>query len=779
MLLNKKKLKMLRRSAAALIVLSGSSIGLAQAEVLADAVAEAKPATANAVTNATEAPAQANESDISTVVVTARRREESLKDVPVSVTAYSADQLAKTGITDIVGLTQSLPNTTLKASRATNSTLTAFIRGVGQQDPLAGFESGVGIYLDDIYLARPQGAVAEVYDVERIEVLRGPQGTLYGRNTIGGALKYVTRKLAPTTDVRVKGSFGSYGQVDGVITASTPVSDEVRVGASIASFKRDGFGKNLVTGAENYDKDLFAARASIEYTPNSSLFIRLSGDTSVDNSSPKNGHRLVTGRKSGAPLLDNVFDTQSDLLSVLGHEQQVKASGGSLLVEWILDPQFTLKSVTAARHDTSYAPIDFDSLNVVDLEAPAVYRNRQFSQEVQLTYTGKTVQGVAGVYYIDSNAYDKFDTLLNGALPLSVFTTGNVDTKAWAVFADGSANLTDTLGISVGGRYTVDQRKADILRQLYLGLADSPQLGNPNAVLFRTDTNLTQADLSRTDRKFTPKISLNWKVDEDQNAYVSWSRGFKGGGFDPRLNVVGTKLSALQARQGYRPEVIDTYELGLKSSFNHNRIFTNAAVFYSDYRDVQIPGSVAVDTNGDGIDDNFAGVTTNAGKATIKGFELEASAKITDAFSMSGFYSYIDAKYDEFFVAGVNVASSRVFQNTPKNSASIRANYDWPLRLGNKSGKLSLINSVSYKADTHQFELPNPLLDQKAYTLWDASLVWSSSDNIVRAGIHAKNIADIKYKTAGYLFPTLGLEGTTTAFYGNPRTVTATVEYKF
>lgn len=776
MLLNKRKLKMLRRSAAALMVLSGSTIGLAQAATEAAAEAEAKP---EAAASPADNKAQAADSDISTVVVSARRREESLKDVPVSVTAYSADQLAKTGVTDIVGLTQSLPNTTLKASRATNSTLTAFIRGVGQQDPLAGFESGVGIYLDDIYLARPQGAVAEIYDVERIEVLRGPQGTLYGRNTIGGALKYVTRKLAPTTDVRVKGSLGSYGQVDGVITASTPVSEEVRIGASVASFNRNGFGKNLVTGADNYDKDIFAARASIEYTPNSSVFVRLSGDTSIDNSSPKNGHRLVAGRTSGAPVLDDVFDTQADLRTVLGHKQQVKASGGSLLVEWILDPKLTVKSVTAGRHDTSYAPIDFDSLNVIDLEAPAVYRNRQFSQELQLTYTGKTVQGVAGAYYINSNAYDKFDTLLNGALPLSVFTTGNVDTKAWAVFADGSTNLTDSVGISVGGRYTVDQRKADILRQLYLGLNDSPQLGNPNAVLFRTDTNLTQADLNRTDRKFTPKISFNWKANEDHNAYLSWSRGFKGGGFDPRLNVVGTRLSPQQARQGYKPETIDTYELGLKSSFAHNRVFTNAAVFYSDYKDVQIPGSVAVDTNGDGIDDNFAGVTTNAGKATIKGFELEATARITDAFSLSGFYSYIDAKYDEFIVAGVNVANSRVFQNTPKNSANLRANYDWPLQLGNKSGKLSLINIVSYKSDTHQFETPNALLDQKAYTLWDASLVWSSSDNVIRAGIHAKNIGDIKYKTAGYLFPTLGLEGTTTAFYGNPRTVSATVEYKF
>ncbi|MET0983089.1 MAG: TonB-dependent receptor, partial [Telluria sp.] len=187
MRLTKKKMKLVHRSAiatAALLALSSSAMGVAHAQ------------------EASGAPAPASETagDVQKVVVTARRREETLQDVPVSVTAFSADQLSKQGVPDVTALALALPNTTLKASRATNSTLTAFIRGVGQADPLAGFESGVGIYIDDIYLARPQAAVADIYDVERIEVLRGPQGTLYGRNTIGGAVKYVTRKLGPNPD---------------------------------------------------------------------------------------------------------------------------------------------------------------------------------------------------------------------------------------------------------------------------------------------------------------------------------------------------------------------------------------------------------------------------------------------------------------------------------------------------------------------------------------------------------------------------------------------------
>jgi iron complex outermembrane receptor protein len=720
--------------------------------------------------------AAAPEDTVEKVVVTARRRQESLQDVPVSVTAFGADQLSKQGVPDIVALTTSLPNTTLKASRATNTTLTAFIRGVGQADPLAGFESGVGIYLDDIYLARPQGSVADIYDVERIEVLRGPQGTLYGRNTIGGAVKYVTRKLAPQTDVRLRGTLGNYKERNGVITASTPVGDTLRIGATFARFKHDGYGRNLFNGAPNYDKDLTAGRISAEWQPTAALWVRIAADLTQDDSHPKNGHRLIVGRTSGAPILSNVFDTQAEMMTALGHEQEVRQHGVSATVEWTISPELTFKSISAQRQDKSWAPIDFDALPVVDMEVPALYTNRQFSQEFNLTYTGTKFQGVAGVYYIDANAYNKFDTILAGLVPTSTFTSGDIDTKAWAAYADGSINLTDALQFSLGGRYTSDKREADIFRQIYFGLAGSPTMGNPGAILFRTDTNLP--NLERTDKKFTPRVALNWKATPDQNVYVSYAKGFKGGGFDPRLNVAGTGITQAQARAGYKPETIGTAELGLKSAFNGGRITTNAALFHSDYKDVQIPGSVAIDTNRDGRDDSFAGLTTNAGKATIKGAEFEAVAHITSNFSLSGMVSYIDAKYDEYIVAGVNVASQRVFQNTPRNSSNLRATYEVPLPVAGYNGRLALIGVAAYRGQTYQFETPS-ILDQEAYKLYDASLVWTRADGKVRVGLHGKNLSDRRYKTAGYLFPTLGNEGTLTAFYGAPRTVQGTVEYRF
>lgn len=766
MRLTKKKLKLLNRSAAALLAISGGAMGLAHAQT---APAEAPQAATTDV---------ATENNVGKVIVTARRREETLQDVPVSVTAFSAEQLSKQGIPDITALAFSLPNTTLKSSRATNSTLTAFIRGVGQQDPLAGFESGVGIYLDDIYLARPQGAVAEIYDVERIEVLRGPQGTLYGRNTIGGAVKYVTRKLGPNTDVRVKATAGNHGQLDGIITASTALSEGARIGGSIAKFTRDGFGKNLTTGQGNYDKDLTAARVSAEFMPSPDLFIRLAADGTWDDSNPRNGHRLIVGRTSGAPILGNVFDTRANLTQALGHDQEVTAHGVSALVEWNMSDVLTFKSVTASRRDKSYAPIDFDSLAATDFHVPALYKNKQFSQEFQLTYTGDQLQGVAGVYYIDANAFNIFDTILAAPFASSTYTKGDIDTKAWAVFADANYKINDAWSVSAGGRYTVDKREASILRQIYLGTGGSPELGNPGAVFFRTDTNFTAGELEREDKKFTPKVGVAYKMNDAHNVYASFARGFKGGGFDPRMNVFGTKLSPAQARAGYAPETIDTVELGLKSSFNNDRFLTNIAVFNSDYKDVQIPGSVAVDTNGDGRDDSFAGVTTNAGKAKIKGFELEANARVTDNFTLSGMYSWIDAEYTRFIVAGVDQSANRVFQNTPKNSANLRAAYEMPMPIMGRAGRLTLSGNASYKDDTNQFETTS-LLDQDAYTLWDASVLWTSANGKIRAGLHGKNLGDKEYKTGGYLFPTLGNEGVLTAFYGNPRTVSATLEYRF
>ena len=736
------------------------------------------------------------------IVVTARRREELIQDVPGAVTAFSGAAIDKAGIRDLSGIADLIPNTTLKFSRATNSTLTAFIRGVGQQDPVAGYEQGVGIYLDDVYMARPQGALSDIYDLERIEVLRGPQGTLYGRNTIGGAVKYVTRRLSANPELNIKATIGNYGEKDLVIKGNLPVSDTVRLGASVATFNRDGYGTNVVNGKDNYNKEVVAGRISAEFTPTTSLFIRLAADRTVDDSLPKQGYRLTAGPAPGnEPVLSGYFDTRANLYTVLGHEQQVTTHGESLLVDWAIRSDLSFKSITAHRASKSYAPIDFDSLNTPLFEAPAIYSDKQRSQEFQLTYTGSKWQGVAGVYFMRANAFNEFDVLFNASGGLSLYTLDDIDTKTWATFAEVSYSITDQFNVNVGGRYTSDEREARIYKRTYLGLLGSPTLGNPSAVGLAANTDLGKGDLNRTDTKFTPKVGLGWKVTREHNLYATYAEGFKGGFFDPRMDLGGNpnSLTSLEKRKGVEPEEVKTVELGLKSAMNNGRIQTNAALFFTDYTNVQIPGSIPT-YNAAGNVTGFAGNVTNAGKAKIKGFELEALARLTDSFMVSGMVGFIDAKYKEWIVANgltgsaaalVNVAGAAEFQNTPKTTANITATYEWPLTMFGRGGGLALANNVSYKSKVYFFEFVRPsgvagidanvgqnnLLAQEAYTLWDASLTWTSRDRKLQVGLVGRNLADKRYKVAGY--PFAGFFNTITAFYGDPRTVRANVSLSF
>lgn len=721
------------------------------------------------------------------VVVTARRREESLQDVPVSITAFTGEQLDRMGVLDIIEIAKSTPNVTLEVSRGTNTTLTAFIRGVGQQDPVAGFEAGVGMYIDDVYLNRPQAAVLDVYDVERIEVLRGPQGSLYGRNTIGGAIKYVTKKLDAEPTAKARVSLGSYNQLDAVISGSTPLTDQLRIGGSIARLTRDGFGDNLTqSGVENYQKDLFGARISVEWDATDNLSFRLTGDLIDDKSDPRQGHRLTTGNLTGAPILNDVFDTRAGL-SV--PEQSVESLGGALVAEWTINDRYSLKNVLSYRDDVSYTPIDFDSLPGVDLDVPAVYDNEQFSEELQLIYNGDRLSGLFGFFYLDASAATQFDVILGTtgdllSLPgLNANTSGNVLTDSWSVFADFTWQWTDEISVSLGGRYTSDERDSRVLRRSFIG---GTTFGGNMPTLFATTSDFRG---SKTFSEFTPRASISWQPTEEQNLYFTYSEGFKGGSFDPRGQTTGAPdidgdgdidEADIFEFMLFDPEYVNSFELGLKSSWMNNRVTTSIAFIYADYTDIQIPGSVGLDTDNDGTQDTFVGITSNAGDADMTGIEFEGLAQLNDQFQLGWSLGYLDAEFNEFIDAfGVDVADQRVFQNTPEVTASTTLSYERPLALFSTPGSFAVITSLSYRDDTSQFETPTPLLDQEAYTLWDLSFVWEDDDGRWRAGLHGKNLTDEEYKVAGYYFPSLGLESSITAFYGNPTTWTATVEYNF
>lgn len=734
-----------------------------------------------------------------TIFVTARRREERLIDVPLSVTAISGETLAKQGVQDITQVAQQVPNITLEVSRGTNTTLTAFIRGVGQQDPVAGFEAGVGLYVDDVYLNRPQAAVLDVYDVERIEVLRGPQGTLYGRNTIGGAIKYVTADLPDETSLKVRGTYGSYDQADLIVTASTPLSDSFKIGASGARLSRGGFGRNLTLGTENYNKDVWAARGTLEFE-SGIVKARLSGDYVKDTSEARQGHRFTVGRVSGAPVLDNVYDTRAGLNVV---DQEVEAWGGALNIALSLSETLTFKSITGYREDKSTTPIDFDSLPAVDVDVPAIYNNDQLSQEFQLLYEGDRLSGVLGFYYLDANAFTAFDVGLwtTGALlglpGLTAQTLGDVNTKTWSVFGDFSYDLTDTISVSLGGRYTNDKRTSQVLRTSFFG--GFSDLFDGDGTAFAVTSNFNG---SRTFKDFNPRASISWQPNRDHNFYFTYSQGFKGGGFDPRgqttacRNPRGAACNAQEVFDflSFDPETVDSFELGWKASLLDNRLNISLAGFLGQYKDVQIPGSVGVDANGDGVNESFIGITSNAADADVNGIEFEGSALAGRDFAGDGSrftinwsLGVIDAKFNTFIDAfGRDVADERVFQNTP----DITAHMGFDLGLPVASGMLDFIGTASLRSDASQFEVPNRFLDQDGFALVDASVVYTADSGLFSVGVHAKNVFDKRYIVAGYNFlaggvngapfvPTLGREGTLTGFYGDPRRVFVTAQVNF
>ena len=709
---------------------------------------------------AQDAAPQDGVSSLDDVVVSARRRDELLKDVPISVSAIGEERLEQTGASDITALQQQTPNATVQVARGSNSTLISFIRGVGQQDPLWGFEPGVGLYVDDVYVARPQGAVLDIYDVQRIEVLRGPQGSLYGRNTVGGAIKYVTNTLSSEPELTLRGAYGSYNQIDLMAVGSIPLGDTFRVGGAIASYQRDGYGSNLNTGAEHYNKDVLAGRLSAEWEPREDISIRLAYDRVQDDSNPRHGHREVAGVGVGAGIQPSVYDT----FAGIGDENSVMSQGASATLQLELNDNWTFKSITAWREGDTDTVIDFDNTPVPTLDIPAYYADDQLTQEFQFLFDYDRIQGVAGIFYLDGHAEGAFDTVLGGA-GIVIGTTGQVDTESWAGFADINLDLTDRLHLGIGMRYTLDDKRGTVFRANYLGATRSPILGGTPRAPLLVRTNYTA---SKDFTQFTPRIALSYDLTDDMTTYASYSQGFKSGGFDMRGDAFLTPNTV----NGYDPETVDSYEIGLKGALD--RLTFAASVFYNEYQDQQVTTQVPA---GAGI----ASFVDNVGSSTFYGAEFEGRLRILDNLSANFAVGYLNSEFEEFLRYNLttmmfeDISSQVVLQNAPEWTGYL--GLTWLGDVG--GGQLAVTPSVSYRGDFSLFEFPNPILDQEAYSLVDLSIVWTDPGDRFTVGLYGKNLTDEEYRVGGYNFPGALFNNSIIGYYGPPQTVTASLQVKF
>jgi len=706
------------------------------------------------------------------ITVTARKREENVQEVPVAVTVKTGEALEDSQAADISTLQGEVPNLAVYAGRNQNSTMTAFLRGIGQADPLWGVDPGVGLYFDDVYIARPQGALLDVFDVQRIEVLRGPQGTLYGKNTIGGAIKYVSSPLGDRPMARVAVTGGSFNEQDvRALLGGAAAGGKVRAKVAFSSQQHDGYGTNLFTGRDVSDKNSLAYRGALEFLPSDRFRVALSYDHSDDDAEPKGHTRLAAnpfclnralgGDGNPCPPEAHIFDTRSGLAPL----NSATSSGTAMTMTWTASPSWTLKSITAYREGDSKNNIDFDTTPNRIADVIATYFDRQTSEELQAIYTGAgRFSGVLGAYYFDGKA---------GGLVKNIFfnaafntTDGNTKTESFALFGDGSYRVNDRLTLDVGLRATQEKKTTRAQNSTFLD--------DQFTRFLRYEANF---DKSKTFDSVAPKLGLDYRFTDTVMGYFTLSRGFKSGGFNVRAQARVLPATA----EPFDDEILDVGEVGLKSVLLDNHLVLNGAAFYGKYKDIQVSTFTSYDSNGDGTEDSFLGNFLNAGDATVKGVEVELdwTATAVDWFGLSGQVSYLDAEPDDFLDANHNgVVDTQVITNAPKYTGALRANVDFPLFGGLVTGSVG----AAYRDDsvlTNEGEFggrPLAPITQDAYTLLDAWVGWLSPDAKWRFGVSGRNLTDKEYLTNGYNIPVLGvLQGS----YGNPRTITATLEYRF
>jgi iron complex outermembrane receptor protein len=720
----------------------------------------------------TSAQADASARTLDTVTVTARRRTESIQDVPVAVSAFSEEQLADLQASDVSGLQGAVPNLNMVQGRGSANSVNVFIRGIGQPDALQTFDPGVGMYVDDIYYSRINGALFSLFDVGQVEVLRGPQGTLYGKNSTGGAIKLTTKNPFDNEGGSVELTAGDHGRNEARFYVSGKFSDTLAASIAGASIRNDGYVRDAVTGRHFNNDDTQALRAKLAFAPSDSFRATLSLDHTEQDVALTLGRPMAPLRQTdlalGVVVLQPGETGDWDYRARTsfgppGHGQTLEHSGGSLSMEWDINSQWLFKSISSYRKLRTHSFIDIDASEFELGDVLVALDQKQASQEFQLQYdNGSNLHATFGAYYMRENvpSYQEAyadDLFALAGMPISFLRTIGDDLTTTSVAAFGHVNweFVPTWTLAAGVRWTRDNKEYDRSTSTFWG---APFGALNETVAFSAEHDWTAV---------TPSVSLQKAFSDNVMGYVSANRGFKSGGFNGRANTVYDTQHA-----EFDPEYVWTYEVGVKASSADKRLRGSVAAFKSDYSDFQARVSQDVGT--------FP--VLNAAELDIQGIEFEGSALLGEATVLSAQVGWLDAKYkrfDDFRLDPAYPGYDPTVNHdhvpfSPKVTARLALQHSFSL---GDSGTLGVGGDVSYRDKTWLSVDNRDVLSQDAYTLVGLFGVWDSPQYSwqVRAGV--RNLTDKNYKTEGQEFASVG--NIQTAYYGLPRNWYVSARYNF
>lgn len=687
------------------------------------------------------------------IIVTARKREESLTDIPAAITALSQEALEDLGASGLSDISGFAPNLTIVAGSAQSNAASIFIRGIGQRDSLQTFEQGVGMYVDGVYYSRMQGSMMRLFDVERIEVLRGPQGTLYGKNTIGGAVNIVTRDPFEAGG-RAEIEYGAYDLKSGSFYGAFPVGDASAISLAARYVNRDGYYTDAFNGTEYHDDNVFSGRIKLATRPSDSLTLTFAADLMDIDVGQYLGraesHLFVVDLVNGPTVVRDApgpFDGKTMASSIDPDNGQSNTHWGlSFTAEWDLSENSKLTSITSYRHMNPVQWLDADGSEFEIGDVWATWVHEQMSEELQLSTEGAHWDAIFGAFFMTEKSVAVQESFLNGYILAAGeqvgFTQPGHDTqkvKNIALFGHANIELGERTTLSLGARWSQDDKDFERVSETTTG-----------GVI----TGVFEFEGSGKWSAFTPSGTLDFRLSETSHIYARIARGFRSGGFNGRM------FSAADA-EPFEPEYVWSYEAGLKGRVMDGRVTYGITGFFNDYTNYQARVAVAIDRDDQAAGFNFP--TINAAKLEIYGAEFEVKAEM-DALTLWANVGLLSASYKEFLDDQRDRTDQEPIR-APDVTLSGGILYEVDL---DANGIVGLSADVRYVGAYYTSVDNSEFLYEDGYALVGAHARWVDADETWYARAGVKNLFDAIYQVDAFEFRTLG--NAQTGFYGEPRT---------